>query len=519
MTSTMFAKPATRPTIRLATTSTGIPPVKSSKIHDENAGKSYSISSSNTTATTRTALAPLGTNALGAQRITRSTSSSLSASNSIANSQPVATQQVRKPLGQISNENSSVSTSSSSFGGAKRVAINVAGKPTVSSTASSTSIAPALRSNATSNISALPAQRKPTVGFQVSAAVPVKNTAVQYYQQIDEELEDEDDDDMEEDNPDSSTDSIVEMDAMEIEIDDIGSAHSSSKISHHADKPKKALKGVIDIDCGDVEDPLFCVEYVDNIFAHFREKEESTRVDFGYMDKQVDITRKHRMIMVDWMAEVIVKFNLLSETMFLAVNILDRFLQIKAVARNKLQLVGTACMLIASKFEEIFTPKVDDFIYITANAYPREELLKMEKLVLLTLNFNLNVPAPIHFLRRFSKAAHSDAQIHTLSKYLIELSMLEYSMIEFSASQIAAASVFISRAMASKNPNMEDIGTIWTSTLEHYTGFSASELMPCIQTLNGLLQKQGPAFPYKSFYRKFSSPKLYSVAAIPTVNI
>lgn len=146
------------------------------------------------------------------------------------------------------------------------------------------------------------------------------------------------------------------------------------------------------------------------------------------------------------------KFKLLTETMFLAVNVIDRFLAQKPVARQRLQLVGITAMLMAAKYEEIFPPEVRDFVHISDNAYPREEILKMERLMLTTLDFNLSTPTPLHFLRRFSKAARSDSRTHTLSKYLTELTLVEYKMLDFLPSQIAAAAVYIARRMTCREP-------------------------------------------------------------------
>eukprot|EP01117_Protostelium_nocturnum_P017258 TRINITY_DN7000_c0_g1_i1.p1 TRINITY_DN7000_c0_g1~~TRINITY_DN7000_c0_g1_i1.p1 ORF type:complete len:485 (-),score=150.89 TRINITY_DN7000_c0_g1_i1:51-1505(-) len=310
---------------------------------------------------------------------------------------------------------------------------------------------------------------------------------------------------------DSDDSMTMESDAMEIEMD----------LERGASKSQASLpRGVLDIDEGDVSDPLFVVEYIGEIFSHLRSKEDSVRVDPNYMDRQGEITRRHRTIMIDWMAEVIVKFSLLSETMFLAVHIIDRFLQLKNVSKSKFQLVGIAAMLIASKFEEIYTPKADDFIYIAANAYTREELLKMEKMILINLDFNLNVPSPLHFLRRYSKAAHSDSVVHTLSKYYIELTTLEYSFLEYTPSQIAAASVYLARATAQNIPNIEGIGAVlWNPTIQHYTGYSLKELSPCIRLMNEYALKQGPNCSQKAIFRKYSSPKLLQVASIPQIQL
>jgi len=281
-------------------------------------------------------------------------------------------------------------------------------------------------------------------------------------------------------------------------------------------KVEKILTNVEDIDQFDTDDVQFCTEYVNQIFAHFREKEMDNMVDFCYMDKQPDLSAKYRTIMVDWMAEVVVKFGLLSETFLLSVSVVDRFLQLKAVARSRFQLVGIAAMLIASKFEEIYTPKVDDFIYITANAYNREDLLKMEKMILMTLDFNLNVPSPIHFLRRFSKAAHSDSKVHTLGKYITELSLLDYDLLEYPPSVIAASATYISRAMTRSKTSSEPI---WNDTIEHYTGYTVHEIMPCIEILNELLLNQNANSTYKAIFRKYSSSKVQSVALIPAIEL
>jgi hypothetical protein len=76
------------------------------------------------------------------------------------------------------------------------------------------------------------------------------------------------------------------------------------------------------------------------------------------MVKQIDINAKMRSILVDWLIEVHRKFELMPETLFLTINIVDRFLSMKSVSRRELQLVGISSMLIASKYEEIWAPEV-----------------------------------------------------------------------------------------------------------------------------------------------------------------
>jgi len=121
--------------------------------------------------------------------------------------------------------------------------------------------------------------------------------------------------------------------------------------------------------------PQFVAEHASYIYRHCLVTEEQTRPMQNYMDYQKDINPSMREILTDWLIEVHLKFKLLPETLYLTVNLIDQFLTTQNIYRNKLQLVGVTAMLIASKYEEIYPPIVSDFVYITDNAYTREEIL------------------------------------------------------------------------------------------------------------------------------------------------
>ena len=138
-----------------------------------------------------------------------------------------------------------------------------------------------------------------------------------------------------------------------------------------------------------------------------------------------------RAILVDWIIEVHLKFKLLPETLFLTVSLIDRYLEKVQIMRTKLQLVGVTAMLIASKYEEIYAPEVRDFVFITDNAYTRQEIFEMEYSMLSQLEFSITAPSSYRFLERFAKVAGANSKLWNLARYLIELPLIEQRMLKY----------------------------------------------------------------------------------------
>ncbi|CAL5345112.1 unnamed protein product [Camellia sinensis] len=111
-----------------------------------------------------------------------------------------------------------------------------------------------------------------------------------------------------------------------------------------------------DIDAADVDNELAVVKYVEDIYKFYKLTEGESQVH-NYMDSQPEINSKMRSILIDWLTEVHRKFELMLETLYLTVNIVDRYLSVNVVPRRELQLVGISSMLIACKYKEIWAPE------------------------------------------------------------------------------------------------------------------------------------------------------------------
>lgn len=204
-------------------------------------------------------------------------------------------------------------------------------------------------------------------------------------------------------------------------------------------------EAVPDLDIEDIDDPLMVAEYVVEIFDYLKVLEEATMPNPNYMDHQDHLEWHLRGILVDWLVEVHTRFHLLPETIFLAVNIIDRFLSNRTVELEKLQLVGITAMFIASKYEEVLSPHVQNFKHVADNGFDEEEILEAERFMLSALDYDLSYPNPMNFLRRISKADGYDIQTRTLGKYLLEISLLDHKFMGYHPSHIAAASMYLAR--------------------------------------------------------------------------
>ena len=145
-------------------------------------------------------------------------------------------------------------------------------------------------------------------------------------------------------------------------------------------------------------DLQFAEEYQEEIIPYLISLENEKRINPNYMSKQNDINEKMRMILIDWLIEVHLKFKLLPETLFLTINFIDRYLQNNQTPRDKLQLIAVSSLLIACKYEEIYPPEISSFVYITDNAYTKEEILNYEIKILGDLEYDITYPTSLRFL-------------------------------------------------------------------------------------------------------------------------
>jgi len=209
-----------------------------------------------------------------------------------------------------------------------------------------------------------------------------------------------------------------------------------------------------------------------------------------------------REILIDWLVNVHWNFKMMKETLYLCVSVIDRFLERETIDRNKLQLVGVTALLLASKYEEIYTPSLSDLIHTCDGAYNDRDILTMEVSILKTLKYNMTVPSAHIFLVRYLKAGHTSRRIAQYSSYILDSTLQHYVLLKYLPSQLAAAAVMIARAKEKRH--------YWSPTLLKYTSYFKEDIIPVARTI--LICIKGRGSHVDAVERKYTPARFGAVA-------
>ncbi|KAL5100870.1 hypothetical protein RYX36_005197, partial [Vicia faba] len=272
--------------------------------------------------------------------------------------------------------------------------------------------------------------------------------------------------------------------------------HPKRRASDHPDSPVLSKKREVigEIANLNIQSPSTKEETIEeikqpspcSIYRYLRDMEmdENKRPLGNYIGTvQKRMTNDMREILIDWLVEVTEDFKLISDTLYIGVSYIDRFLSVRPLHKNYLQLLGITAILIASKQADISSPPGERLCFMTDNTYTISEVIQMEKDVLQCLNSDLCYPTSRNFLRSLTPfdylvAKKYDQQLEFLACYLLELCLLSSKCIKFLPSIAAASAIFLSRFI------LEPKDHPWTRELECRSGYKASDLQECVLAIH-----------------------------------
>lgn len=268
--------------------------------------------------------------------------------------------------------------------------------------------------------------------------------------------------------------------------------------------PKKIKAVTPDIDKDDHDKPQCHSRYVEDMYDNYRAKEREYSTKPTYMVDQPTINDKMRAILVDWLIEVHSKFGLAPDSLYLTVNIIDRFLSKNMISRPRLQLAGVTAFMIATKFEEVWPPEIRDLVYICDKSYSKLELIDMEATILKKLEWAVAcVPNACAFVTRFLKVAKASKKTSQVANYILDGTLSSYKLLNYRPSQLAAAAVLIARR------NTGEL-TDWNKTLSEYTQYKREEVVPVARAI--LNEKAATPATLKAVKTKHGSEKYGEVS-------
>jgi hypothetical protein len=236
-------------------------------------------------------------------------------------------------------------------------------------------------------------------------------------------------------------------------------------------------------------------DYAEDILQYNKTKETQELLS-PYMAKQHDINAKMRRILVDWLTEVLDKWNLSWKVLFYAVKYTDQFLSVKQIVRQKLQLVGLTALWMGSKIEHRLNhPEVRDASNIADKTYQKDDFIKMEKFIGSTLGWKL-MPVTTHDFLEFGirvatkSMPEMTSEFARLALYLGVLSLHDYEIsVNYPPSHVASACILL--AIYDLTGQLT-----WNTSLRFYMQYTVQDLEKCVSQLWELQdQKRNPDLP------------------------
>lgn len=243
---------------------------------------------------------------------------------------------------------------------------------------------------------------------------------------------------------------------------------------------------------------LTAEEYEDDILDHMEFMEEETMPDINSIEVQEEIQWFMRPYLLDFLLEAHHAFQLLPDTLFLAVNLLDRYCSRRVVYKRHYQLVGCAALLIAAKYgdRKERVPTIRELKSMCCALYDDDMFTQMEWHVLQTLNWMIGHPTVSSFLDLALSECAPDPEVENMALYISEMALYHKEFIPVRPSVIARSSLALARCI---------LGRPQPSSHEWASRYDANVVME----LSNFLGQ-----PSQALFHLYSSAQLCNVASV-----
>lgn len=196
--------------------------------------------------------------------------------------------------------------------------------------------------------------------------------------------------------------------------------------------------------------------------------------DVASIDIQTEIQWFMRPYLLDFLIEAHAAFGLLPETLFLAINLLDRYCSRRIVYKRHYQLVGCASLLIAAKYgdRKDRVPTIRELKTMCCHLYEEEMFTQMEWHVLQTLEWAIGHPTIDGFLQLATEALPKDVEVENMARYIAEIAMFHKEFVSKRPSDMARSALALARYVFNRP---QPLHTEWVSQYDPQTLVTLSQ--------------------------------------------
>ncbi|KAI9752546.1 MAG: hypothetical protein M4579_005583 [Chaenotheca gracillima] len=215
-------------------------------------------------------------------------------------------------------------------------------------------------------------------------------------------------------------------------------------------------------------------EFLDDIMRHMDTMEGETMPDVASIEIQSEIKWFMRPYLLDFLIEAHASFRLLPETLYLAINLLDRYCSRRIVYKRHYQLVGCAALLIAAKYGDVkeAIPTVRELRTMCCALYDDDMFIQMEWHVLQTLDWAIGAPTVDAYVKIALIESPADPQVEHMALYISELALFSKDFVSIRPSVMARASLALSRYILNRpQPDMD----AWSADYDSFLMVSLSQ--------------------------------------------
>ncbi|KAE8213679.1 hypothetical protein CF319_g9149 [Tilletia indica] len=266
-------------------------------------------------------------------------------------------------------------------------------------------------------------------------------------------------------------------------------------------------------------DPIHCavtssvMEYEDEIFNAVTTLGRVGSSELYAVPSRSEWLRRVRVF--EWLMQVHERCDMAMDTLWLAINICNRYLALPSLGNPDYFAVGLSSLCLAGKFEEDRHPKYRTLVrFMDGTIGTRAELLRTERSIFTALHYNIGqYVSPPLCLWHIAMVDDNSMDARSYAKVVLESTITEVDFIRTPPFTLAAAALYVGVKM---------YGAHWHSNYITRCGFQEPDLLPTANFILRVLRSDDyeSSFVYQKYCGisySFLTPRLRTWARSHTL--